>query len=248
MFFKNCLYTILLKNKNLEGFDFRQEGSDKKNLLDHWIQFDADFPYSIESRSQYEKIVIIPVLKYIIKNHQVSSLTHYFQSGLNPKHKTLNSLIMFNYLNSFEFCLDEISSLHFHDIIQVWLARKLIRLPSIENTLISLIMKLYKKNGKIKDKKSCAFLKLLIDLPSRKTNIISKYKEELQKNKRLKDTFLEDKNDAFNTYIENNYLPKDSIYQDYYNSYLEEDYNYLQRCKKFEKLFRKISTQSITII
>lgn len=246
----NCLYKIFSENKEksfLDLFDFNKNYKSKLNFIDLCIQFQSNYPYSIEIRNKYEKIVLIPIINYILKNNKLSCLNHYFLKNLNPKFKTVNSLLLYNYFDSFESCIKN-SNINTLDIVQVWLCRKLIRYPSIEKKIENIINIVYEKIKKIKDKSCCKFIGQLIYISENKQEVIKNFKNQLKTNENLKNLYQDDKNDAINYFIELNYLNKDDKFLDYYDDLYEEDYNYLERCKKFKNLFQKISLQPLKLI
>lgn len=246
----NCLYKIFLENKEksfLNLFDFNKNYRLKLNFIDLCIQFENNYPYSLDIRNKYEKIVLIPIINYTIKNNKISCLNHYFSKNLNPKYKTINSLLLNNYFDSFESCIKN-TNINILDIVQVWLCRKLIRYPSIEKKIENIINIIYEKIKKIKDKSCCKFIGQLINMNENRKEIIKEFKKQLKTNESLNNLYQDDKNVAFNYFIELNYLNKDEKFLDYYDNLYEEDYNYLERCKKFKNLFQKISLQPLKLI
>jgi hypothetical protein len=246
----NCLFKIFTKYKNysyLEDIDYKEIIKNNSNFLDLCINFCNNYPYTIETREKYENTVLLPIINTISKKNQWSCLNHNQKGALNLKYKTLYSLLLNNYFNSFEKCL-EYKNIIIFDIVLLWLCRKLIRYPSIETKLINLIKILYKKFGKIKNKKCNQFMNKLIYIGENTQILINEFKTLKKKSKYIENLFKDDKNDAINFFIETEILDKNEEFQDYYDNVYEEDYNYLSQCKKHLKLFQEITFKQIKII
>jgi hypothetical protein len=241
----NCLYQIFAAQTNhdfLDLIDFRKIIKDKCNFLNIIILFKSNFPYSLHACAKFDHTVLVPIIKKIFANRQMSCLNHNFGIPLDPKYKTLNSLLLYNYFDSFYKCLKlspKFDSIIVLDIVQVWLCRKLIRLPSHEKKIEEIILYILKNKGRIKDKHCNSFIANLIYIGKQEKEILAKFTPPSTK---------DDYNEELNAFIESKYLPKNPQFQDYYKHVYEEDYNIVSRCKKYVSLFQKISTQPLMIV
>lgn len=240
----NCFYNVFshvaprTHDRVLDTIDFRSIVRGRLNMLGAIVSENADQSISLETRKEFERVVLLPILHYVVKHHQTSCLNHFSEDGRHPKAKTVNALLLFNYFEAFRAAL-KVHNVVVGDIAQLWLFRKLVRYPSKEKEITSLIHLLSTKIGKIKNPGCIGFVDRLLFIGKNSKKIMDEF---LEKNAHKIQLFTkEKKRRALNHYIERTYLRCDSLYMDFYEACYNEPFSYLTQCRKHASLFQSLT-------